>query len=429
MKKKIFTLCVISFLLSGALSNVMAQTWEKTDTIGSDSRFKITTTAVYQKTEVFKGCPANVSLVFAEAFMEDDSFKGEKRGRDTIVIYRNGEEIARYIAGIDIPIPNTKGTITATRPLPWGSASGDVEFKVFYKLPAGVISQTEIELLTVNYKVYDSPQVIVNSSYPGVYDFFYGRTTQFPGKVELTVLSSSPSLQYSINGGAGWTDFPAGSKTVSLSALDIQNLIPGSNILVRDAYDCDKDRVVQTTLGVPEQSSVGRIISRPVFIDKSVEAHATVVPGPGIHHVPSGKDFVLKVTPKGENAGLQPTVTTIDRKIFPPDGEEDITYVDNGGGVWTVTLRGVQEALNVNISFPDTKSGTGNAAVDGNQVWGAAGAAYITSAAAGNARIYGAAGALVKIVAYPAGTTSVPLPAGFYIISKGGSENYKVVVK
>jgi hypothetical protein len=175
---------------------------------------------------------------------------------------------------------------------------------------------------------------------------------------------------------------------------------------------------------VPEHSSVSKAPQREVFIGEV--KGATIIPGTGIHYVPSGKNYVFKVIPTGENAGLEPTVRT-DREFI--SDEEGITYKEDGDGIWTVTLLGVQEAVNVNISFPDTKSGTGNAAVDGNQVWGAAGAAYITSAAAGSARIYGAAGAPVKTVAYPAGTTSVPLPAGFYIISKGGSENYKVVVK
>jgi hypothetical protein len=90
---------------------------------------------------------------------------------------------------------------------------------------------------------------------------------------------------------------------------------------------------------------------------------------------------------------------------------------------------GIQEAINVNITFPDKQSATGAAAIEGNQVWGATGTAYITSATAGKANIYSGAGALVKTVTLSAGTTSIPLPAGFYILSKDGRENYKVIVK
>jgi hypothetical protein len=144
--------------------------------------------------------------------------------------------------------------------------------------------------------------------------------------------------------------------------------------------------------------------------------------------VPSGKNFAFKIFPTGEYAGLTPEVTT-DRKIFPPEGEADIKYKVDEDGIWTITLIGLQEAINVNITFPETSSSTGSAAVAGGQVWGAAGAAYITSATAGKASIYSGAGALVKTVTFSAGTTSIPLPAGFYILSKDGRENYKVIVK
>ncbi|MDR2041342.1 MAG: hypothetical protein LBP98_03375 [Tannerella sp.] len=178
---------------------------------------------------------------------------------------------------------------------------------------------------------------------------------------------------------------------------------------------------------VPEQSSTSTVPSRPVYLPKV--AGATLIPGEGTHFVPSGKSFSFQILPKGDNAGLKPEVTTGERNIPLPEGEEGITYKQIGEDIWEVTILGVQEAINVNVSFPTTQSSTGNAAVDGNRVWGAEGAAYITSATAGSAGIYSSTGALVKTITYPAGTTTVPLPAGFYIISQGGGNNYKVIVK
>ncbi|MDR1674847.1 MAG: hypothetical protein LBR86_00010 [Tannerella sp.] len=285
---------------------------------------------------------------------------------------------------------------------------------------------------TFEYTVYANPTVSTNFDGVSLYDYFYGRTTQFPGKVEFTIRGGSPDLEYSLTNFAQnttprrvYANGYTGSQTIALTPLDIQNLIPGSTIQFNEPHGCG---AIMPVFGVPEvPEPLGGIIQRPIYIDKSVEAHATIIPGTGIHYVPSGKNFVFKVIPKEADADAKVTVTT-DRKILPPEGEEDITYKIDDEGIWTVTIRGIQEALNVNISFAAPNSATGTAVVEGDQVWGTAGAAYITSATAGSVRIYGGTGALVKTVTYSSGTTAIPLPAGFYILSKGGS-NYKVIVK
>ncbi|MDR2139372.1 MAG: hypothetical protein LBP50_07480 [Tannerella sp.] len=270
----------------------------------------------------------------------------------------------------------------------------------------------------------------VNSNFDGesIYDYFYGRTTQFSGKVEFTRTGGTQDFLYSIDG-YNWKPFPYNG-TLKLTPLEIQNLIPGSSILLKEPYGCQE---INSSFGVPEKSGLlGGIVQREVYIAKSESADAVIVPGTGTHYVPSGKNYVFKIIPTGENAGKAPEVIT--GRILPNEEMTDVSYEeDKAEGVWTVTIHGVTENLNLDVTFPevDTQAGgsTGNAAVEGSKVWGAAGAAYVTSDAAESINIYSAAGTLVKTVVTPAGTTAIPLPAGFYILSKGGSDNYKVIVK
>ncbi|MDR2138019.1 MAG: hypothetical protein LBP50_00470 [Tannerella sp.] len=279
----------------------------------------------------------------------------------------------------------------------------------------------------VNYAVLTYPTVVSNIDGRAIYDYFYGRTTQFAGKVEFTRVGGSPDLEYSFDG-VHWKAFGKTAKKV-LTLLEIQNLIPGSQIFFREPYGCAGN--IYAVLGVPEQPElIGGIVQREVYIAKSESTDAVIIPGTGLHYVPSTKNYVFKIIPTGENVGKTPEVIT--GRILPNEEMRDVSY-EFEDGVWTVTVYGVQENLNLDVTFPevDTQAGgsTGNASVEGSQVWGAAGVAYVTSATAESVSVYSAAGTLVKTVVTPAGTTAIPLPAGFYILSKGGSENYKVIVK
>ncbi|MDR1102445.1 MAG: hypothetical protein LBL42_01690 [Tannerella sp.] len=218
--------------------------------------------------------------------------------------------------------------------------------------------------------------------------------------------------------------WPAGRETLALSELEIQSLIPGSRIQLWEPEGCNS----AILFGVPEVQESG-IISRPIYTAQSESNKGLIVPGTGIHYVESGKNYVFKLYPKEENLGKQLIVAT-DRK-FIKDDEGGVVSKQDEDGVWTVTLVAVQEPVNLALSFLEEteSSATGAAAVEDGSVRGADGAAYISSAAAGSDAIYSTAGALVKTVACTAGTTSIPLPAGFYIISLSNGENYKVAVK
>ncbi|MDR2041925.1 MAG: hypothetical protein LBP98_06350 [Tannerella sp.] len=431
MKKKIFTLCVISFLLSSVFSNVRAIELVKGKVLSPpsfESPIAVTTTRTAEY--FFVDCPVDVSFNLSGFIVSNAAAGAINNRKDTIVVYRNGEVLDSIVLGtggyVELPT-NNPSSFDFSYPLKPGSKSGSVTFTFKY------IETTTTNVYSIGsftWKVYEYPTVSTTVDLKGnlqtIYDAFYDRTTQFPGEVSFTVTGGSPDLEYNpYSGAAGHWRKVGGDKTITLKDLEVQNLIPGSTIVLQEPHGCKTGNLA--TFVVPEESSTSTVPSRPVYLPKV--AGATLIPGEGTHFVPSGKSFSFQILPKGDNAGLKPEVTTGERNIPLPEGEEGITYKQIGEDVWEVTILGVQEAINVNVSFPTTQSSTGNAAVDGNRVWGAEGAAYITSATAGSAGIYSSTGALVKTVAYPAGTTTVPLPAGFYIISQGGSNNYKVIVK
>jgi hypothetical protein len=397
MKERIFTFLIFVFLLTGALPKANAQLSLSGDLVpGSldDLRYHISVERGY----VFNGCPLNVKFEWGA------DISGMVR------IKTNSTEIEYPISSSSMTLSVDIGTAVA-------GTTSSLSFTVI--LPPGIWSD-EIGPITLTHIEY--PTVITDFSGKDLYDYYYGRTTQYPGKIEFSRTGGSPDLQYSIDG-IRWTPFPG--TTASLTPLEIQNLIPGSRIMVREPYGCMNE---VPFIAVPEQSRVAGVISRQVFIPP-VE-HATIIPSPGIHYVVSGKNYVFKILPTGPNAGLRPEVTT--GRSFVSD-EESISYRVDEDGLWTVTLYAVREPLSLDIAFTDMdteSAATAGAFIEGggSRVWGADGTVYIASATAGTASIYGSAGALVKTVAYPSGTTATPLPAGFYIASLDRG-NYKIIVK
>jgi hypothetical protein len=183
----------------------------------------------------------------------------------------------------------------------------------------------------------------------------------------------------------------------------------------------DNPNIIQ----VPEGSVIAPNLKRPVHIPNGGGAYQTA-PGWGVHWVASAKDYTFTVNPLGENRERKLIVSTSDDKY-----DETIGYLKIDG-VWVVTLPVVQKAMNLEISFESAEepsSSTGSAAVEGTNVWAGSGAIYIAQAQAGSARIYSAAGTLVKTVATPAGETAgVAIAPGFYIV-KLNEGNFKVIVK
>jgi hypothetical protein len=421
MKKKIFTLLVSSFLLSGAFSNVNAQHPLGDGLVDGVGGYSFVGTV--NSTSVaygFSGCTDGVKFTLKDTSWDPSTYQIIANRGDKLAIFCNGvlhNERTLVKEDLEELVKNGSITVAFKGLIPTGSV-------IHIEYTGGLNTQKTAD---VPFALYDYPTVTTDLDEQAIYDYYYGRTTQFPGKVQITRTGGSPDLLYSIDG-----VHPSAFEgtTVNLTEVEIQNLIPGSKILWKEPNSTCTGW--QSLIDVPEHQSVaGGVISRPIYIGPV--KNATVIPGTSgagmTQFVPSGKNFVFKIQPTGPNEGLKPEVTTAETRYLP-EGVEGITLRESEPGVWTVTVLGVQQSLNVNISFPvETESATGAAAVEDDSVWGADGAAYISSAAAGSAAIYSTAGALVKTVAYPAGTTSIPLPAGFYIISLSNGENGKVAVK
>jgi hypothetical protein len=418
-------LFVSSFLLMSAFSIGNAQNYDLTLVgsgqlaPGTGSEFEFYADRPADAMYVFNNCGFGLLVKLGNGFSTNNNIAARNDTMEVYSVYKGNWLLLTSFSGNEIM--NLGGKSTRIGFYPWADTEGIgyVELVVRYHWGGG--SERDYPIKSFPFIPY--PEVRTNVDGEAIYDYFYGRTTQFTGKVEFSRTGGSKHLQYSIDGW-NWKPFGAGNTHV-LTPLEIQNLIPGSSILFREPYGCID---AAPWLDVPEPQVLGGLISRSIFIDPADEHGATIVPRAGIHFVESGKKFAFKVFPTGANAGKKPIVTT-DRKLLP-DAEGGIEVKDNQDGSWTFTLIAVQEPVNVFITYdPEPASATGNATVEDGQVWGAEGVAYITSATAGSVSIYSATGALVKTVAYAAGTTAIPLPSGFYIVSKGDGENYKVIVK
>jgi hypothetical protein len=425
MKKRIFTLFIAGFLLAGAFSTVKAQ---QTVVLGGgdvyDFNFPVTITTERPVNYVFSNCPFNVDFNFDQGLWSG-SWGGINARHDTIAISVNGARVTQRIFGENI-IGASKLSFSVN---PGNVTPGqDITVSFEYIIPTGNAGAGSYDLGFHKYSVMNYPSVSTTFDGKDIYDYYYDRTTLFPGKVEISRKGGSPDLQYSVDG-FHWKPFP--NETLSLPEIDIQNLIPGSEILVKEPYGCGGGIPF---IDVPEhQGILGGIISRPIYIGP-VE-NATVIPstsGVGMtHFVPSGKNFVFKIQPTGPNEGLKPEVTTAETRYLP-EGVEGITYNESEPGVWTVTILGVQQSLNVNISFPvETESGaTKTPAIkdDGSfQTYGVAGAVKVFNAV-GVIELYTIDGRKYKSVPATGGEQTIAIPRGLIIVKNSGKA-VKLVVK
>ena len=134
------------------------------------------------------------------------------------------------------------------------------------------------------------------------------------------------------------------------------------------------------------------------------------------HFVRSGGDFVFHVNSRG-------AVFTV-RTGRTSDTAGGVIYEYQANGTWKITIKNITSAINVEILY-----GVGNETIAGSSVWADAGQVYINAAVAGSANIINATGALVRTVTFGAGeTVGVALPAGIYVAVINGKA-YKFVVK
>ena len=143
-----------------------------------------------------------------------------------------------------------------------------------------------------------------------------------------------------------------------------------------------------------------------------------------LHYARSGSDFVFYFTTEID----APFTVSTDRKGSRSDASGGLLVEKQANGSWKVTIKNVQEAVNVSIEYK-VEINVGNEAIAGSAVWAEGGQVFINSSIAGSANIFNATGALVKTVAFGAGETAgAALPAGIYVAVING-KTYKFVVK
>jgi hypothetical protein len=421
MNKKNFTLFLLGFLLIGSSFTGNAQLsisdLPSGGTFINSTHYRISADREY----LFSDCKVTLNFELGSNI----SSIGGISESDTLYVYSNETLVDKYAIPVSAQVKSFSLPYDTPKDVKAGTTL-KFTFEIHkYNTGALITTITGKELL---FTYVDYPTIATVIDGEASYDYYYERTTKYPGRVEFTKKGGSKDMEISLNGGLSWYRWDHSrweqsddKQTIKLTPVQIQNMIPGTKILVREPYSC---KSAYSVLGVPS-NHVPTNINRQILIPKT--ADALINPGSGLHAVTSRGDFTFQIRPTGANEGLTPVVTS-----FPKVAEDRILVKEGEDGVWTVTLVYVQHDYDLDITFKDAglESAAGNAAVEGDsKVWSAGGTLYIAASASGNARIYSGTGALVKTVACTAGTAGIPLPSGFYIVSLSAGGNYKVAVK
>lgn len=232
-------------------------------------------------------------------------------------------------------------------------------------------------------------------------------TTKYEGLLNVNIDSPSENTLYSLNAGKTWK-----TPTDPITKSEIKNLTDYNVIYIKEPLTCDYTEIPIDRLEPP-------IIYREVNLPSV--SNAILDKSPGKHYIPSRHDFTFTIQPAGGEENI-PFVHT-DRTSMP-DSEGVIT-VNNGDGTFTVTIKHVQQNINVSIDFI-----TGNEQINqDNNIWVYNNQLYITTTSAEKAKIYNATGKLIKTIPIATGeTVNLPLPKGFYIVNIQ-DKSYKVLSK
>ncbi|MDR2120206.1 MAG: T9SS type A sorting domain-containing protein [Tannerella sp.] len=241
-------------------------------------------------------------------------------------------------------------------------------------------------------------------------------TPDYDGSAELSIVGGSSQLQYLLGNGKweyvytaglqGETWNPNADSIVPFTATQISNF---PDVIYFKEPNTSTYREIRIR---GEEYPVVPITPRLVTIP--TVSGATLLPS-GKVYVESGKDLELTITV--DDVKKEPKLTA------DQGWEVEREYL--GGNVYKYTIKRVTKATNIHVELVPA----GISDVEGSSVWSAGGQIYVTAATAASAQIYGATGAVIKQVSLGAGeTTSVSLPAGFYIVTLNGNA-YKVILK
>jgi hypothetical protein len=185
------------------------------------------------------------------------------------------------------------------------------------------------------------------------------------------------------------------------------------------AFEFDDECKVVSVCIVPALSPV---INRKVEIP--AVAGMTSTPPAGTHYVPSHTDFPFLL-----NFGTTAPLAVRTGRIVEnaPEPELKGLRVDESNE-YKYVIRAVREDILLQIG-PDESKVTANTPVNGPEVWSHNTAVYIRVERENLAHIYSVAGHLVRQLEVPAGTTTLPLPQGLYLVVLQDGLKRKVVIK
>jgi len=242
------------------------------------------------------------------------------------------------------------------------------------------------------------------------YDIKFTRSTvMHKGTLKVDIKDYSGYALYSLNNGNSWK-----SPMDSIYDYEIKNLEEEDFVYIKDPRTCKFIQISFAEIEVPP------IALRRVHLPHTT--NAIFNKNSGTHYIESMKDFEFTIQPTGENTGKMPVITT-DRTSIPDS--EGVKIVDNGDGTFFVTILRVQQDIYINLDFA-----TGNDMIGSdNNIWTGKNQLYIKADKTGDATIYNAAGALIKMVPLIAGeTANVSLSAGFYLVTIN-NKTHKVILE
>ncbi|MDR1779112.1 MAG: hypothetical protein LBR50_00080 [Tannerella sp.] len=147
-------------------------------------------------------------------------------------------------------------------------------------------------------------------------------------------------------------------------------------------------------------------------------------PPTGVYRVPAGYDFTLTITPREDYDLDGMRVSSGSQKIDQNNGMEVIANAD---GSQTVIVHRVVDQ--VKFAIGGVRKITSSEAVVVPSVWTSGSLLYVSTPTEGELSVYTVTGSLFTRRTVGAGTTSVALPAGVYVVTFGGGERVKVVVQ
>lgn len=242
-------------------------------------------------------------------------------------------------------------------------------------------------------------------------------TANYAGRLEILTTNGSPYIQRSLNGGLIW-EFARDTVTGEMKPFtqtQIANLAEEENafIIFREPNTCCTFDTI----------FIGRSTDPPVLqrtVLMPVISGAICDKVPGEHTVSSRDDFTFTITPTGSNIGLELKVRTSRTSV--PDSE-GVTIKKNADGSYTVTIKQVQEPIEIYIDFATSNDTTIN-----NKIWTSGKTLYIQTTNAKLTQIYTISGRLIHSLNLSGEITTVELAKGFYIV-KTGDYVQKVIIK